>query len=164
MSKAPQSARRRTDIASRVIGAPPDVIYQAFARPASLMRWLPPSGMSGEVLEYDFRDGGHYRIELRYNDKTGAGPGRTTSRTDITKGRFLELLHGRRITQSVEFESSDPTFAGEMTLTWLFEPAQEGSIVTVTAENVPSGISKADHDAGLKSSLDHLAGVVERHT
>jgi uncharacterized protein YndB with AHSA1/START domain len=164
MSKAPQSARPRTDIASRVIGAPPNVIYQAFARPASLMRWLPPSGMSGRVLEYDFRAGGHYRIELHYDEITGAGSGKTTDRTDITTGRFLELLPGRRIKQSVEFESSDPAFAGEMTLTWLFEPAPEGSIVTVTAENVPSGISKADHDAGLKSSLDHLAGVVERPT
>jgi hypothetical protein len=36
--------------------------------------------------------------------------------------------------------------------------------VTVTEENVPSGISKADHDAGLKSSLGHLADVVERQT
>jgi hypothetical protein len=53
---------------------------------------------------------------------------------------------------------------GAPTLTWLFEPAPAGSIVTVTAENVPSGISKADHDAGLKSSLDHLADVVERQT
>jgi uncharacterized protein YndB with AHSA1/START domain len=164
MPKAPQSTRRRTDIASRVIGAPPDVIYQAFARPASLMRWLPPSGMSGQVLEYDFRDGGHYRIELRYDHKTGAGSGKTTDRTDITKGRFLELLPGRRIKQSVEFESSDPAFAGEMTMTWLFESAPAGSIVTVIAENVPSGIGKADHDAGLKSSLDHLAEVVERQT
>ena len=35
-------------------------------------------------------------------------------------------------------------------------------MVTVTADNVPSGISKADHDIGLKSSLDHLARFVER--
>ena len=164
MSQAPQSTRRRTDSASRVIGARPDAIYQAFAQPASLMRWLPPSGMSGQVLEYDFSDGGHYRIELHYDDITSAGSGKTTDRTDITKGRFLELLPNRRIKQSVEFESSDPAFAGEMTMTWLFEPAPEGSIVTVTAENVPSGISKTDHDAGLKSSLDHLADVVERQT
>ncbi len=34
-------------------------------------------------------------------------------------------------------------------------------MVTVTAENVPNGISRADHDAGLRSSLDNLAGFVE---
>jgi uncharacterized protein YndB with AHSA1/START domain len=155
------SGRQRSDTASRVIGAPPDTIYQAFSHPASLMQWLPPSGMSGRALEYDFRDGGRYRIELRYEDGTSTGSGKTTDRTDITNGRFLQLVPGRRIRQSVEFESSDPTFAGEMTMTWSFEPASEGAMVTVTADNVPSGISKADHDAGLRSSLDNLAGFVE---
>jgi hypothetical protein len=73
----------------------------------------------------------------------------------------LQLVPGRRIWQSVEFESSDPTFAGEMTMTWSFDPASEGAMVTVTADNAPSDISKADHDAGLRSSLDNLAGFVE---
>lgn len=96
-----------------------------------------PSGMSGRALEYDFRDGGRYKIELRYEDGTSTGSGKTTDRTDITKGRFLQLVPGRRIKQSVEFESSDPTLAGEMTMTWSFEPASEGAMVTVTADNVP---------------------------
>ncbi len=43
--------RGRSDTAWRVIGAPPDTIYQAFSSPASLMQWLPPSGMSGRALE-----------------------------------------------------------------------------------------------------------------
>ena len=88
--------------------------------------------------------------------------GKTTDRTDITHGRFLELLPGRRITQSVEFESSDQAFANEMIMTWSFDTARESTTVTVTADNVPNGISKADHDAGLRSSLENLAACVER--
>jgi hypothetical protein len=34
--------------------------------------------MTGRALEYDFRDGGRYRIELRYDDGTAAGSGKTT--------------------------------------------------------------------------------------
>jgi len=154
--------RRRSDAATRVIGASPDTIYQAFANAASLMQWLPPLGMSGQALEYDFREGGRYRIELRYDEKMSTESGKTTDRTDITNGRFLELLPDRRITQSVEFESSDPAFADEMTMTWSFDTAPEGTRVTVTADNVPNGISKADHDAGLRSSLENLAAFVER--
>ncbi len=88
--------------------------------------------------------------------------GKTTGGSDITLGRFVELVPGRRIVQSVEFESSDRAYSGEMTMTWSFEPAPEGAMVTVTADNVPGGISKADHDAGLRSSLDNLARFVER--
>jgi uncharacterized protein YndB with AHSA1/START domain len=154
-------SNRRTDTASRLIGASTHKIYQAFVQPASLMSWLPPSGMSGRVLEYDFREGGRYRIELRYEERVGAESGKTTSHTDITQGRFLELVPGQRIKQSVEFESSDPSFSGEMIMTWSFDPASEGSMVTVTADNVPVGISQEDHDAGLRSSLDHLADFVE---
>ena len=112
-------------------------------------------------LEYDFREGGRYRIELRYDEKMSTRSGKTTDRTDITNGRFLELLPGRRIKPSVTFKSSDPAFADEMTMTWSFDTAPDGTTVTITADNVPHGISKSDHDAGLRSSLEKLAAFVE---
>ena len=124
------------------------------------MKWLPPSGMTGRALEYDFSEGGRYRIELQYEEGKRSGSGKTTNSSDITNGHFLELVPGRRIKQSVEFESSDSGFAGTMTMTWTFEPTQEGTTVTVAADNVPDGISKADHAAGLRSSIDNLADFV----
>lgn len=154
--------RRRSDSASRVIAAPVAKIYAAFSDAAALMQWLPPSNMSGHALEYDFRPGGHYRIELLYAEQDSGGQGKTTGRSDITNGTFLELVPDRRIRQSVVFESGDPAFSGEMTMTWLFESAPGGTTVTVTADNVPRGISPADHQAGLNSSLDNLAKFVER--
>jgi hypothetical protein len=48
-----------------------------------------------------------------------------------------------------------------MTITWTFTPADGGTEVTVVAEDVPDGISQADHDAGLRSSLENLAALVE---
>jgi uncharacterized protein YndB with AHSA1/START domain len=116
--------------------------------------------MTGRALEYDFRPGGRYRLELRYTGEPSDAPGKTTDSTDVTQGHFLELIPGRSIQQSVRFDSTDPSFAGEMTMTWTFEPSREGSRVTVTADHVPPGISKSDHDAGLRSSLDQLAAFV----
>lgn len=150
----------RSDSASRDIDATPLDVFAAFADATSLMKWLPPSGMTGRALEYDFRPGGRYRLELRYTGEQPDAPGKTTDSTDVTQGLFLELIPGRRIKQSVRFDSTDPAFAGEMTMTWAIEPAQEGSRVTVTADDVPPGISKSDHDAGLRSSLDQLAAFV----
>jgi uncharacterized protein YndB with AHSA1/START domain len=142
----------RTDSASLAVSARPEAVYGAFADPAALMKWLPPGTMTGRVLEYDFREGGRYRIELTYGDDAPGPAGKTTGRTDVTTGRFLSLDRGKGIVQSVEFESTDG-----MIMTWQFEPFPTGTLVTITAENVPPGISKADHDAGLRSSLENLA-------
>lgn len=157
-----ENLKGRTDTASRLIQASPESIYEAFADGSTLINWLPPHGMAGRALEYQFEEGGRYRIELRYRDET-RGSGKTTDRTDIITGRFVELVAGRRIRQTVEFESDDEAFSREMTMTWTFDPALQGTSVSVTAENVPSAISKEDHDEGLTSSLENLAAFVERH-
>jgi uncharacterized protein YndB with AHSA1/START domain len=147
----------RTDTRSLVIPAAPDALYRAFADAHALMEWLPPGNMTGRALEYDFREGGRYRIELSYQEAAPEGPGKTTSHTDVSSGRFLLLEPGRRIVQSVEFDATDAAFAGEMVMTWSFEPVAEGTRVTITAENVPPGIRPEDHDEGLRSSLENLA-------
>lgn len=154
---SPAATRGRTDSASIRVSSRPAAVYSAFADPDTLMKWLPPGDMTGRALEYDFREGGRYRIELTYGDDAPEAGGKTTGQTDVTAGRFLSLEPGKRIVQSVEFESGDASFVGEMVMTWMFESSPAGTLVTITAENVPPGISKADHDAGLRSSLENLA-------
>lgn len=151
----------RTDAATRLIRASADSLYAAFVDPAALMAWLPPEGMSGRMLHFEPREGGRYRIELILEGDGHRLSGKTTERTDITCGRFVELVPGERIVQTVEFDSADPAFAGTMVMSWTFEPAPEGARATVTAENVPSGISAEDHAAGLASSLENLARFAE---
>jgi uncharacterized protein YndB with AHSA1/START domain len=154
MSKLSQ---RRTDTAALEVAATPEHVYEAFSRPEVLMRWLPPDSMTGRALEYDFREGGRYRIELTYPDDGSGTAGKTSEKTDVSRGRFVALERGRRIVQTVEFDATDPDFGGEMTMTWSFEPTATGTRVTVTAQDVPPGISKTDHDEGLRASLANLA-------
>ena len=123
------------------------------------MQWLPPPGMRGRALEYDFREGGRYEIELVYEDESG-DYGKTTGQSDVSRGKFLTLEPGRRIVQSVQFESDDPAFGGEMRLTWSLEPVDGGTRVTVVAENVPPGISARDHEQGLNASLKNLTQLL----
>lgn len=115
----------RTDRASRLIGAPPGAVYRAFVDPEALARWLPPEGMTGEILAFDPCAGGGYRMALTF---TGAGhvPGKTTENGDVVEARFVELVPDRRIIQTAEFKSDDPAFAGAMTMTWTFDPAPGG--------------------------------------
>lgn len=148
-------SNNRIDSASKVIKKSPQVIYQAYLNPESLIEWLPPKGMSGRVDHFEPYGNGTYQITLTY-DEMLANFGKTSENTDVSSGKFLELVPDRKIVVAVIFESDDPKFAGEMIQTWYLEEVEAGTKVTIICENVPEGILKEDHDAGLKSTLDNL--------
>ena len=146
----------RTDRASSVIPTPPDRVYAALVDPEALAIWLPPDGMSGRFERFDAKPGGTYRLVLTYND-TAADGGKATANTDVVDARFVSLVPGRRVVQEVDFESDDPAFAGTMTMTWEVSPAEGGTLVEITADDVPDGVSAEDHAVGMSSSLANLA-------
>jgi len=116
--------------------------------------------MSGEMLAFDARPGGGYRMALRYEGEDHAR-GKSDADSDLVEVRFLKLVPDRLILQAADFESDDPAFAGTMTMSWSFEPAESGTRVAIECENVPQGITRRDHEMGLKSSLKNLAAFVE---
>jgi uncharacterized protein YndB with AHSA1/START domain len=149
----------RTDIATRLIAAPPDAVYAALVDPDALTSWLPPDGMTATMNRYDARPGGSYRMTLRYADASGA-PGKATADADVVEARFVELVPGERVVQAVDFVSDDPAFHGTMTMTWQVRAVDNGTRVEVRADDVPTGISAEDHAAGLRSSLANLAAYL----
>lgn len=153
-------AETRTDTASRLIKASPGAIYNAFVDPAALARWLPPKGMRAKIERFEPHPGGSYRMVLTYDDPAGA-PGKARTDSDIVKGHFVALEPRERIVWEVGFVSDDPAFAGTMTMTWRFKEVRDGTEVTILCENVPAGIGKEDHDAGLRSTLENLARFME---
>jgi uncharacterized protein YndB with AHSA1/START domain len=156
----------RTDQDSRIIAAPPDRVFAAFVVADELLAWLPPEGMTGELERFDPRPGGSYRLVLTYTDPSGA-PGKAAADKDVVEVRYLDIVPGERVVQAVDFESDDPAYAGTMTMTWSVAPVDDGSPglrtrVDIVADDVPDGISAADHAAGLASSLANLAAHLER--
>ena len=150
----------RIDTASRLILAPPGSIYRAFIDPEALVRWLPPEGMTARIEAFDPWPGGRFDLILAY-DRADQDRGKSSQSEDIVRGRFVELVEDRRIVQLVMFDSPDPAFAGEMRMTWQFDPEPGGTRVTILAENVPSGIRPEDHRTGMDSTLANLAAFVE---
>ena len=146
---------------SRIIKAPRWTIYQAFLDPASLVAWLPPEGMKGRLYEFDAREGGAYRMSLTYVKSDHLPRGKTSDRTDMVRGQFLELIPDERIVQLIEFESKDPAFAGPMTIKWTLADVPGGTEVTILCENAPEGIRPNDHEAGFRSTLENLAAFTE---
>jgi uncharacterized protein YndB with AHSA1/START domain len=146
--------------ATRTILAAPRAIYRAFLDAETVASWRLPKGMTAKIYRFDPRLGGGYRMAFCY-DINSAGHGKTAENADVFEGRFIELIPEEKIVETVDFESADPAFGGTMTITTTLTPVRDGTKVTFTAENVPSGISAADHKSGMESTLKNLANLLE---
>lgn len=135
-------------------------MFGAFSDAGAMERWLPPTGMTGEMLRFDFREGGSYRMRLTYVG-TNRGRRKSTEDADIVDVRITGVVEGRVIEQEVVFESEAPVFAGVMRMVWGIAPDGDWTRVTVRAENVPDGIRAEDHEAAMRASLEKLARFVE---
>ncbi len=119
-----------------------------------------PDDMTSQVHAFEPRVGGAFRLSLTYEAPEAAG--KTTAHTDTYHGHFVELVPDERVVQVMEFESTDPSMRGEMTVTFLLRRAGDGTDLEAVHENVPPGISPADNELGWSMSLDKLAALMER--
>ena len=155
-----RTSEKRTDRAGRRVQASPLGVYEALTRQDAVAAWLPPAGARGEIFAFEPRIGGAFRMTLHFT-QDAAGKGKTSENSDTIKARFLALEPSRLVRWSVDFDSDDPDFAGTMIMSWILEAVNDGTQVAVVAEDVPPGITAADHQTGLRSSLDQLAKYVE---
>lgn len=146
----------RTDRASLHLPAAPAVVYAALTTRSALERWLPPAGMRGRIETWEPLAG--YRMVLEYDDLSE--PGKAGDGSDVVDVRFVELVPGERVVTAASFPSDDPALAGSMTMTWSLAAADGGTLVSITATDVPDGIAAADHEVGMRSSLEQLSAFV----
>lgn len=146
---------------SRIIKAPRKTIYQAFLDPDAVASWLAPDTMRVRVHTFDPREGGQFRISLTYQNPGDSQRGKTAGDTDTYHGRFVKLVPYEKIVEAIEFESQEPGFAGEMTMTVMLADVDGRTEVSLLYENVPTGIRPGDNEAGSRQSLQKLAALVE---
>jgi uncharacterized protein YndB with AHSA1/START domain len=153
--------KRASTRTSALIRAERGRVYQAFVDPDDLLAWLPPGDMTGQFHEFDARVGGGYEMSLYYPPDEETFRGKTAEREDRVKVRFVELDRPRKIVEAITFDSPDPSFAGEMTLTVSLDKVPGGTKVTMLFENLPPGLRPEDNEAGAEMSLEQLARHLE---
>ena len=134
-------------------------VYEALLDSKAVQQWMVPDQMTSEIHSFDVREGGAFRISLTYDEPTTAG--KTTSQTDTFHGRFVKLVPNTEMVQAVEFESDDPSMAGEMTITYTLADTDGGTDIVAVHENIPPGVAPSDNELGFRMSLDKLAKLVE---
>jgi uncharacterized protein YndB with AHSA1/START domain len=159
MTTQPES--QRTDTVSRVILASPRTLYRAHLDREMMANWRAPDGMRAEILAFDGRLGGGYRIALHYLAAADGDLGKSGPGIDRFEGDFVELVPDEKIVERVRFESDDPAFAEPMTIVTTLRAVRDGTKVTVECTDVPPAISVYDHLEGMSSSLRNLAFLTE---
>ena len=147
-----------TDTGHLLVPATRESLFAALVDADARERWLPPTGMTGRFTWFDARAGGGYRLVLTYADP--ATPGKSGAATDEVEVRFTAVEPPSRVVEEADFVSDDPAFAGTMTMTWALEPVDGGTLVTITATDVPDGIDSADHAVAFAATLRQLASYV----
>ena len=136
----------------RVIKAKPEKVYNAFLDADALCAWLPPHGFVGKMHSYEPKVGGTFRMSFYTVTK---------SWSNTFGGKYLELVPGKRIVHTDQFESDDPSMQGEMRVTIEFKPVPEGTLVEIVQEGIPAGPASSGAPYGWSQSLDKLAQLVE---
>jgi uncharacterized protein YndB with AHSA1/START domain len=143
---------------SRRVNAPRASVYRALLDARAVATWMVPTGMTSHVHAFDPREGGSFRISLTYD---ASGTGKTTAQTDTYHGRFAKLGPNEQVVEVVEFETTDASLRGEMTITIALADADGGTHVLAVHDGLPPGLPTADNEAGWRSSLAKLATLVE---
>ena len=134
-------------------------VYRALLDPEAVRQWMVPDQMTSHIHSFDAREGGQFRISLRYDLTTTAG--KTNPQTDTFQGRFVKLVPDTEVVQVVEFETPDPAMAGEMLITYILNDVDGGTDLVGVHENLPPGVSPAANELGWRISIDKLARLVE---
>jgi len=105
---------RRSVTLSRILDAPPRLVYAAWTRPEYLGWFLNPDNPTESAIEVDLRVGGTWRLEMVVNDDLRY----------FTGGIYRELVPDERIVFTFGAEGGWPELAGVA--------AADAPLVTIT--------------------------------
>jgi len=155
-SDTPQTSDREL-VLTRLIDAPPELVYRAWTEPEILKQWFAPAPWSTPHAELDVRPGGSNLVVMRDPDGNDYP----------NRGVYLEVLPGRRLVITDAYISAwEPSERPFMTLFLDFGPA--GGKARYTARAVHwNAETRADHERmgfheGWGKCADQLADVLAK--
>ena len=147
-----QPGADREIVISRIIGAPRELVFEAFTEVQHLSRWWGPEGFSTTTRAFEFRVGGAWDFVMHRPDGTDQQEWITW--TEIAPPERIALLHGDSRDDPNTFES-----------VWTFSPdggatRLEMRTVFPTKEARDRAIEKSGALEGGQQTLSHLAAYV----
>ncbi len=143
----------REILITRVIGAPPELVFQAFTEVRHLSQWWGPTGFTTTTRAFEFRVGGAWEFVMHGPD--GVDYQEWITWVEIAPSRRIEFVHG-------EFKDDPDSFTSVLT----FEPEGETTRIVMrtlfpTAEARQEAVEKFGAIEGGNQTLSNLAAYVE---
>jgi len=143
----------REIVVSRLVDAPPDVVFQAYSASEHLGQWWGPNGFTTTTRSFEFREGGVWDFVMHGPD--GTDYDNHVVWLEVMPLSRLVLLHGER--------ADDPE---AFTSTITFEERDRGTLVTMralfrTAALRDRAVEQFGAVEGGEQTLGRLGGFVE---
>ncbi len=146
-SNAAAIPAERELVITRIFDAPRKVVYNAWADPEQMVKWLGPKGFTGKIIKMDARPGGSYRFYMR--DPEGGD--------HWQQGVFREIVEFERIVQTYAWaDAAGNPIRPETLLTVTFEDHGAKTKLTLRQAVFESVTARDMHRGGWTSTLDRL--------
>ena len=134
-------------VITRLLSAPPALVFQAWTDPARMMKWFAPEGLATPQAECDLRVGGRYRVLMREPDGV---------EHDVS-GEYLEIIPDRKLVFTWAWRNS-PEIVSLVTVE--LEPAGKATQLTLRHERLADVESRDSHNSGWSTALNKLENLV----
>jgi len=150
-TNAAATAAQRELVITRIFDAPRKTVYNAWADPEQMVKWLGPKGFTSKIIKMDARPGGAYRFYMR--DPQGGD--------HWQQGVFREIVEFERIVQTYAWADAAGNPTGpETLLTVTFEDLGAKTRLTLHQAVFESVTARDMHRGGWTSALDRLEEVL----
>ena len=134
----------------RRLKASPAKVFAAWTDPEKIKRWMGPEQFKTAQAESDARVGGRYRFVMLSPDGEKHGVG----------GIYREVVANEKLVFSWAWDAAPGDEAYESLVTVLFKPDGDGTLLTLTHEQLFDEESRVGHGKGWNGALDKLEKFV----
>ncbi len=128
----------------RKIKAPPAKVYAALTQPGLMIQWWGPDAGPTLSAEADVRPGGRFSIVFRLLNGDEHNP----------RGVYQEVVRDKKLVFTWEWAGSPER---ESRVTFLLEPLEGGTELTLIHEQLPDEAARNSHEVGWRGFLDKLS-------
>ena len=141
------AADNRVLVMTRIVDAPPALVFQAWTEPERITQWWGPRGYTTVSCEVDLRPGGAWRVRSRSAQGVEVAE----------RGVFREIAVGERLVFTHAWEDAEGKPGLETLVTLTFEDHDGKTKLTLHQAVFDTVEDRDGHAEGWGESLDMLA-------